>query len=707
MSETFNGFHYEKGDDGIVLVTMDMAGPVNAMNADFRAAMAWLADRLEAEEDLAGVILASAKETFFAGGDLKELIAAERGQEGELFATFEALKQCMRRIERLPVPVVAAINGAALGGGLELALIANHRIAWDHPKVVLGFPEVTLGLLPGAGGIVRTLHKIGLERALPLLLEGRRFTAREGVELGLVDELVESREALVSAAREWIRRHPGAGVKPWDLKGYRLLPSPATVTLLHQANARYFARHHDTLPAPARILSVAHDVYCVDFDTALRIETRGLVELLMTTEAKNLITANFFHYNRVRSGASRPAGVERRRFARVGVVGAGTMGRAIAALCARAGVEVVLHDRRAEACTEARAHLEALLAKGFARAGDEEARRRLLARLSSTAEGADLAACDLFVEAVDEDLEAKRAVLAELEPLLGPERPLLSNSSSLPVSLIGQGSRAASWLVGAHFFYPAEKMALVEVSAAEETDSRAVAAAFDLARQLDKLPILISARPGLFTTRVFCTYLDEGCRLLLEGIEPAFIENVGRLVGMPRGPLAIHDEVGQRLIRRIVQPPAEARSPADLAAVAQVAARWVSEFGRGGRGHGGGFYDYDEAGARLWPRLRELYRRPGAAIAPEEAKDRLLFRQVVETLRCLEEGVLRSVPEGNVGSLLGIGAPAWTGGFIQFVNGYGPARFATRCAELADRYGPRFAVPSIALAAAEAGRGIQ
>ena len=311
MTENFKGFIYEKDADGIVTLTMDMAGPVNAMNADFREAIRWLADKLEAEEALKGVVFASAKKTFFAGGDLKEMEQAIPGTEQQWFDKIEKLKHQLRRIEKLPIPVVAAINGAALGGGLELCLACDHRIAWNSPNVVLGFPEVTLGLLPGAGGVVRTIHKLGLDRALPLLLEGKRYNARKAMDLGLIDEIVGGEEELVSAAKKWIKKNSHAGVKPWDLRGYKLLPAASTLSMLNVANAHYFAKHRGLLRAPARILSIAHDVYCTNFDTALRIETRGLIEMIMSPEAKNQINSNFFQLNKVNSGASRPKDIEK------------------------------------------------------------------------------------------------------------------------------------------------------------------------------------------------------------------------------------------------------------------------------------------------------------------------------------------------------------------------------------------------------------
>ena len=694
MSENFKGFIYEKDGDGIVTLTMDMAGPVNAMNADFREALVWFADKLDAEEGLKGVVMASAKGTFFAGADLKELEQVQPGSEQALFDMFEKLKLQLRRIEKLPVPVVAAINGAALGGGLEICLACNHRIAWNSPKVVLGLPEVTLGLLPGAGGIVRTIHKIGLDRALPLLLEGVKFGAAEGKDLGIIDAVVDTREELVPAAKAWIKQNPGTGIKPWDMKGYKLIPAGSTIALLQSAGARYFAKHRGLLPAPERILSVAHDTYVVNFDTALRIETRGLIELLMTPEAKNQINSNFLQLNKVNSGASRPQGIDKSKLEKVGIVGGGKMGQGIAHASAMKGIQVVVVDKTTEEASQARAYCEKVLANVPAKKMSDEAKAEIGSRIAASADYGDLKGCELIIESVYEDRELKAAVIGELEAALGDSAVIATNTSSLPIASLSGTSGSPETFIGMHFFSPADKMPLVEITCSDKTSDATLAKAYDFAKQLGKTPIVVNDAPGFFTTRVFNTYIDEGCRLLKEGMDPVFIEHMGRYMGMPVGPLAIHDEVSQALVSKITLQ-GEDGSRADASVAAEVAATLIAK-GRSGRGHGGGFYEYADDGSKdIWPGLFELYAKEDADIGEQDTKDRLLFRQVIESLKCLEEGVLRSVPDGNIGSLMGIAAPTWTGGFIQFVNTYGLQRFIDRCDELAGHYGERFKVPAI------------
>jgi 3-hydroxyacyl-CoA dehydrogenase/enoyl-CoA hydratase/3-hydroxybutyryl-CoA epimerase len=682
------------------------------MNGDFREAIQWVADKLEAQTGLTGVVIASAKSTFFAGGDIKEMIQAQAGEEEKWFLSTEALKGQLRRLEKLPVPVVAAINGAALGGGLEICLSCNHRIVWNSPKVILGLPEVTLGLLPGAGGVVRTIHMLGLQKSLPLLLEGTRFGAEQALQLGLVDQAVATAEELVPAAKAWIKANPTAAVKPWDQKGYVLkdggIYNPAVTGVLSASGALLFAKTRGLLPAPARILSLAHDVMCVDFDTALRIETRGLVELMMSAEGKNLMNSTFLQMNKVNSGASRPKGIDKTSVSKVGILGAGMMGQGIAYACAMAGIETVLKDISQEAADKGKAYTEGLLAKMVAKGRlSDDKKAGILGLIKATAEVSDLQGCDLIIEAVFENVGLKAAVTRDAEPMLAEGGVFGSNTSTLPISLLSEASARPANFIGIHFFSPVDKMPLIEIICGAQTSDETLAKAYDFARQIKKTPIVVNDSLGFFTSRVFGTYLDEGSRMLTEGLDPVFIDNMGKYVGMPVGPLTVHDEISQELSRKVSETQRELGvegSRSDNSVATSVSVQLISEFGRGGRYHGGGFYEYPaDGGKHIWPKLYELFHKPGVSISEQDAKERLLFRQVVETLKCLQEGVLRNVPDGNIGSLMGIGAPAWTGGFIQFVNTYGLQRFIDRCDELAAQYGERFKAPAIVAATLKAG----
>lgn len=700
-------FNYEKDADGIVTITMDMTGPVNAMNAEYRVAMDATLAQLEAESGLSGVVIASAKKVFFAGGDLNDLLAAKPGDEAMFMAEGEGVKAGLRRLEHLPVPVVAAINGAALGGGFELALACNHRVALNDRAVQLGLPEVSLGLLPGGGGVVRMVNLLGLEKALPYLLEGTRSDPAAALEAGLIDELVESREALVPAAKAWIKAQQGnteAALQPWDRKGFRIpggsVSSPHLAQLITLAPAMLRKKTRGLLPAPEVILDCAVEALRLDFDTALRVESRGLTWLAMTPVAKNMISTFFFAMNRVNRGGSRPQGVPPQEVKKLGVLGAGMMGQGIAYVSAMAGIQVVLKDISAEAAARGKAYSERLLDKRVQRGKlTQEKKQAILDLILPTANNDDLAGCDLIVEAVFENMALKQQITRELEGQLAPGGVWGSNTSTLPITQLAEASANAANFIGIHFFSPVDKMPLVEIICGAQTSDETLAKAYDFARQIRKTPIVVNDSLGFFTSRTFGTYLDEGVRLLSEGLHPVQVENMGKAVGMPVGPLAVFDEVSLELTRRAQETWAEMGvldKFSDGTVTRGVINTLVGEHGRGGRHHGGGFYDYADDGSKtIWPDLLELYHQPKVSLPEQDMRDRLLFRQVIEALRCLESGVLRTVDDGNIGSIMGIGAPPWTGGLIQFVNSYGLDKFAARCAVLAERYGERFVAPAI------------
>ncbi|MEJ2530614.1 MAG: 3-hydroxyacyl-CoA dehydrogenase NAD-binding domain-containing protein [Halioglobus sp.] len=710
-----SAFKYEKDADGIVTVTMDMTGPVNAMNEEYRSAMAQTVDRLEQEEGLTGVVFASAKKVFFAGGDLHELLAVQKGEEGAFLDMLRKTKGVLRRIEKLPVPVVAAINGAALGGGFEICLVCNHRIAWDNRAVQIGLPEVGLGLLPGGGGIVRMVSMLGLEKALPYLLEGKKVAPAKALEEGMVDEIVDSLDALVPRAKAWILAHgddESAAVQPWDRKGFRVpggnANSPKIAQLIPVATAMLSQKTRGLLPAPAQILDCAVEAARLDLDTALEIESRGLTYLVTTPEAKNMISTFFFGMNRVNGGASRPQGIERTATRKVGVLGAGMMGQGIAYVSAMAGIEVVLKDISLDAAEKGKAYSEKLLTRRVEKGRmSEDQKADVLGMILPTDKDADLQGCDLIVEAVFENMALKHDITRATEGFLAENGVWGSNTSSLPITRLAEASANPENFIGIHFFSPVDKMPLVEIICGEKTSDATLARAFDYARQIGKTPIVVNDSLGFFTSRTFGTYLDEGVRLLSEGAHPVQIDSVGRAIGMPVGPLAVYDEVSLELTRK-AQETWEQMGVldqfGDQSITRSVVNTLVGEHGRGGRHHGGGFYEYAGDGTKtIWPGLYDLYYKPEYQVGEQDMKDRLLFRQVIESLKCLESGVLRSVDDGNIGSIMGIGAPVWTGGFIQFVNTYGPDRFVTRCNELAAQYGDRFLPPQIAIDKAAGG----
>jgi 3-hydroxyacyl-CoA dehydrogenase/enoyl-CoA hydratase/3-hydroxybutyryl-CoA epimerase len=701
------GFNYSKDQQNIVTVTMDMTGSVNSMSPEFLPLLTETIDRLVSEDALCGVILTSAKSTFFAGGDLNTLKEATDETVPLFFETTQAIKAQFRRLERLGSPVVAAINGAALGGGLELALACHRRIAWDDRSVQLGFPEVTLGLLPGGGGVVKSIYLMGLMGANAYLLEGIRVPPAKAKEAGLIHDTVDTLEQLLPAAAEWILANldnPAAAMQPWDTEGYKIpggnANNPQVAQMITVAAPMLRQKTRGLLPAPEKILDVAVSALRVDFDTAMRLESRGLAYLANTAVAKNMINTFFFQMNKVNAGASRPSDIPPQKTEKLGVLGAGMMGQGIAYVAATAGIDVILKDTSLEAADRGKAYSERLLRKRVESGRmTEEKMQQTLARITPTAGDEDLKGCDLIVEAVFENLGLKQQMTQAIEPLMASGGVWGSNTSTLPITTLATASASPENFIGIHFFSPVDKMPLVEIIVGEKTGDLALAKAFDFARQIRKTPIVVNDSLGFYTSRTFGTYLDEGVRLLYEGLNPIRIDNLGKAVGMPVGPLAVYDEVSLELTRKANETWAEMGVQdqwGDSTINREVIATLIGEHGRGGRHHGGGFYEYHEDGSKqIWPTLYELYHQPEVEMADDDIKDRLLFRQVIEALKCLQGGVLRNVADGNIGSIMGIGAPAWTGGLLQFVNTYGLERFSDRCAELSERYGDRFLVPSI------------
>lgn len=700
-------FKYEKDADGIVVVTMDMTGPVNAMNAEYHEAMTETLAKLHAEEGLSGVVIASAKKVFFAGGDLNDLVAANPDNVEEFFNATESMKAGLRQLEKLPVPVVAAINGAALGGGYEICLSCNRRIAFNHKSVQIGLPECSLGLYPGGGGVVRLTKLLGVEKALPYILESKRVVPEKALAAGMIDQVVDSIDELVPAAKEWIQSqkdNPEAAVQPWDKKGYRIpggpVNSPKNAQLAVMAPTMLHQKTRGLMPQMTSAMDVAFQASMLDVDTALRIEGRNFAKVATNPVAKNMITAFFFQLNQINGGASRPKDVEKRLTKKIGILGAGMMGQGIAYVSAMAGIEVVLKDISKEAAEKGKAYTEKLLQKRIARGRMDEAKAKgILDLIKPTADNADLDGCDLIVEAVFENIGLKHKITQELEGHLSEDGVWGSNTSTLPITQLAEASAKPENFIGIHFFSPVDKMPLVEIICGDKTSDETLAKAFDYTMQIRKTPIVVNDSLGFFTSRTFGTYLDEAAHLLTEGTEPLRIDNLGRAIGMPVGPLQIQDETSLELSRKAQETWAEMGvtdkwGNGDV--IRRVIKDMITDNGRGGRYHGGGYYEYHDDGSKnIWPGLYELYFDQNYDISDEDIKDRLMFRQVIEALKCLETGVLRTVADGNIGSIFGIGAPAHTGGFIQFVNTYGLDNFIARCDQLADKFGERFSCPQI------------
>lgn len=709
-----DAIRYEKGQDQIVVLTLDMPGQsANTMNAAYREAMAATLTRLEAEKDeIAGVVITSAKKTFFAGGDLNELIKVDKAQAKAFYDSVLVLKAQLRRLETLGKPVVAAINGAALGGGWEICLACHHRVALDDKSVQLGLPEVTLGLLPGGGGVVRMVRMLGLEKALPYLLEGKKVRPAQALQAGLIDELAADREALLAQSRAWVLANPEVR-QPWDNKGYAIpggTPShPKVAQMLAIAPSILRSKTQGCFPAPEKILCAAVEGAQVDFDTAHLIETRYFTELVTGQVAKNMIGTFWFQLNQINAGSSRPQGYAPYVTRKVGVLGAGMMGAGIAYVSACAGIEVVLKDITLAAAEKGKAHSAALLDKKVSRGQlTAEQRETTLARIHPTQDDADLAGCDLIIEAVFEDRALKAKVSAAAQNVVGADAVIASNTSTLPISGLATAVPDQAKFIGLHFFSPVDKMPLVEIIKGARTSDETLARGFDFVLQIKKTPIVVNDSRGFFTSRVFGTFTNEGIAMLGEGVAAPMIETEARKAGMPVGPLAVSDEVSLSLMSHIRQQTAkdlqaEGKAMPNHPATA-VIDLLVNEYKRTGKAAGAGFYDYPAGGQKhLWPELKTRFEQPGKQISPQDVRDRLLFIQAIETVRCVEEGVLMSTADANVGSIFGIGFAAWSGGALQFINQYGLNDFIARARYLAEEYGERFSPPALLLEKAAKG----
>jgi 3-hydroxyacyl-CoA dehydrogenase / enoyl-CoA hydratase / 3-hydroxybutyryl-CoA epimerase len=695
--------------DGIATITFDEEGsPVNTMCEQWRRDLEEVVQAVVRDQAaIRGIVLASAKGTFFAGADLKATMRLQPGDAARVFREIEQTKKCFRTLETLGKPVVSCLNGSALGGGWELALVGHYRVAVDDAAIQFGMPEVTLGLIPGAGGITKMTRLLGLVEAQPYILESKLFTPAQGLERGLLHELVRDSAHLRQSALAWIDRHAAGeapACHPWDDKNYRMPggtpATPKLAGLLAVAPAALKQKTRGLYPAPEAALAAMVEGALVDVDTALRIESRYLAKLITGPVAKNMINTFFFDMNAIKSGRSRPQGPQRSTPAKVGILGAGMMGGGIAYVQASRGIATVLRDVTQEKAEHGRDYAikrtQALVANGRLTPAEQE---RVLARITPTASLEPLRGCDLIIEAVFENRELKAKVTQEAEPLLAEGGFFASNTSTLPITGLAKASRAPGRFVGIHFFSPVDKMKLVEIIRGRETDDATIARAFDYAQAIGKLPIVVNDSRGFFTSRVFGTFVMEGAAMIGEGIPAPVVERAGLMAGMPVGPLAVLDETALSLSVHVLdQTRADFRSDGEtyIATPGELLVeRMVKEFDRNGRAAGGGFYEYpQEPGARkyLWPGLKTLFEQPGVRWELRELQDRLLYRQAVETARCLAERVLTTVHDANIGSIFGIGFPAWTGGALQFIYGMGIDTFARRAAELVDRHGPGFAL---------------
>jgi 3-hydroxyacyl-CoA dehydrogenase/enoyl-CoA hydratase/3-hydroxybutyryl-CoA epimerase len=683
--------------DGVAVLTLDNAeGPMNVVSADWIAEMSEAIAQVAADPLTTGLIITSAKKAFMAGADLKFLVDAYgRMSLAEAYAFSQAASRMHRALETMGKPVVAALNGLCLGGGFELALACHHRVIVDDPKALVGFPEVNVGLLPGSGGTQRLPRLIGVKPALDLLLSGRSTAPEEALRLGLVDAVVPA-GALLDRSRSVLAACRD-NARPWDRKGFALPESrglvvPEAAALYSETAANLAKAAGYNLPAPISILSSVFQGVQLPFDRALQVESKYFARLLTGPVARNIIRTTFVSKQAAAKGLRRPPVAEKFKARKIGVLGAGMMGAGIALSAAQAGVEVVLLDRDLATAEKGRDYAARFFRKAVERgtmtAGEAET---IVGRIAPAEDYARLADVDLVIEAVFEDIRVKAEVLRMTEAAVAPGVVIASNTSTLPISELAAVLERPERCIGLHFFSPVERMTLIEVIVGRQTSPETLAAGLDLAAQLGKTPIVVNDSRGFYTSRVVQMLIHEGAAMLRDGVEPARIENAARAAGFPVGPLALLDEVTIDLPLKIVEQAIEQEGERFVPPAGTPALERMRELGRTSRKAGAGFYDYPEGGKkRLWPGLREVF--PPAEVQPdqEELIKRILYAQAVETARCLEEGVLETPQDADLGAVYGWGFPAWTGGTLSYADTVGIAAFVKEADRLAQAYGPRF-----------------
>jgi 3-hydroxyacyl-CoA dehydrogenase / enoyl-CoA hydratase / 3-hydroxybutyryl-CoA epimerase len=714
---TYTNFDLAIDSDGIALLSWNVPDrSMNVITLQGVEELSAIVERLAADAAVKGVVITSAKDTFCAGADLTLLeslgrtfaaLAKDEGEEPAVLRLFEEsrkLSLLYRRIETCGKPWVAALNGTAVGGGFELALACHYRVAAQNPKARLGLPEIKVGLFPGAGGTIRISRMLPPADALQFLLKGDQLRVERAKAMKLIDAVVPPND-LIKTAKDWIKAG-GKAKNPWDVDGFRLPGGPvyskAGMQIFPAANALYRRETYDNYPAARAILQVVYEGLQLPMDLALKVESRWFAKILRSPQAAAMMRSLFVSRQDLNKGARRPAAIPPSKFERVGIIGAGFMGASIGYVTAQAGIDVVLIDRDQESADKGKAQSHKLTSeqvnKGRATAADRDA---LLARITATADYEALRDCDLVIEAVFEDRPVKNEAYAKAQAAMGDHVIFGSNTSTLPITSLAREFRDPSRFIGIHFFSPVERMMLVEIILGRNTSDAALAAALDYVRAIRKTPIVVNDSRGFYTSRVVGTYIREGHLMLAEGVPAAMIENVGRMAGMPVGPLALNDEVAVDLAWKILE-----ATEADLGAAAVDArqkallAEMVEKLGRFGRKNRKGFYDYPERGPKkLWPGLADLQpsKLDPDTIDVQELKDRLLGIQALETARCFEENVLTDVREADVGSILGFGFAPFTGGTLSYIDMMGTKRFVALCERLGAKHGPRFAPPRLLL----------
>jgi 3-hydroxyacyl-CoA dehydrogenase/enoyl-CoA hydratase/3-hydroxybutyryl-CoA epimerase len=693
-----NTIQYTVDQDGIAILTIDLPGKsMNVLTPELMTDLETLVDRAVTDEAVKGLCIASSKKTFIAGADIKDMVTAyDRGMtHKQAFEFSYGLNRILRKMETCGKPVAAAINGLALGGGLEVCLACHYRVLADDPRAVLGFPEVNIGLLPGAGGTQRTPRLIGFREAATMILQCRNQKPEQALKLGLVHELAPA-DQVVERARRWLLEE-GDPVAPWDKKGFKIpgggLMHPGTVQTFIMGNSLLAKNTKHNYPGPIAAQSAIFEGCNTSFDQGLKIESEYFGLLLAGPVARNMMRSLFVNKGKADKLARRPEGVEKSKVSKLGILGAGMMGAGIAYVSARAGMRVILLDTSQENAERGKAYSEGLLKKAIERGrSTEEKATALLGLIKPTTDYADLEDCDLIIEAVFESQKLKADVTAKTEAVVPESCIFASNTSTLPITGLAEASKRPEQFIGLHFFSPVDKMPLVEIILGKKTNDEAIARSLDYIQQIRKTPIVVNDSRGFYTSRVFSTFTGEGISMLAEGVKPALIENAAKMASMPVGPLAVTDEVTLELAYKIGKETTAAMGleyPADPAS--EVIQEMVVDLDRKGKRFGKGFYAYPaDAKKHLWAGLAEHFPQAEEQPGVEELIKRLLYIQALETTRCLEEGVLTHPEDGDIGSIFGWGFPAWTGGTLSLVDTVGIQEFVSECDRMAEAYGERF-----------------
>ena len=702
MINELNGFSAARDNDDIVTVSIDQTDrKMNIIDDSFNQTFASLSAAFIDDKTAKGLIITSGKDSFIAGADIDQMVTLESFEQ--VFELVENLKSAMRQLERCCKPVVAAMTGMALGGGLEVALACHYRIAIDTPQAKFGLPEVKLGLLPGGGGTQRLMRLIGMQKSLEMMTQGQLVNAPQAKDIGFIDALASDVDDMMGQAKAWIKANPQAQ-QPWDSKGFKIpggnANSPKNAQLLSVAPAMAYQKSHGNYPAMTHIMSCVFEGSLLDVDAGLEVESSYFVACVLSPESKNMIISMWQQLNQLKKGQARPKGFERQQVNKVAVLGAGMMGAGIAYVAAKAGIEVILLDTSLDNADKGKQYSQKLLDKAISRGRSTEAKKSaLLDHITTTTSYADLDGCDLVIEAVFESRDIKAKCTEQAEAIIPESTVYASNTSTIPITSLAATSQRPNQFIGLHFFSPVDKMPLVEIIMGEQTDEATLAKAFDFVLQIGKTPIVVNDSRGFYTSRVFGTYVSEGMAMLSEGVHPRRIEVAGLKSGMPMPPLALEDEVSLDLSMRImaqskkdtlneskewISPPSEA-----------VLNTMVTDYERLGKKNSKGFYDYSQnaegkSEKQLWSGLAELYPPEDEQPEMQELIDRLLYIQANETARCYEENVLRSVAEANVGAIFGWGFAPHQGGTLQFINAVGVERFVERSRELAQQFGSRF-----------------